>query len=154
MIDEKNIIAIAETFLKTTECYLVNVTVSADNVIVIEIDNDNAVGIEDCAALSRYIEEQLDRDTEDFELEVSSPGISSPFKLVRQYVKNIGNKTEIMLKNGIRLTGTLKSADENAVVITVEEKKKNEDKLKTIVLEDRIYTYSEIEYTKNIIRFK
>ncbi|MDR1408626.1 MAG: ribosome assembly cofactor RimP [Tannerella sp.] len=155
MIDKKEIITIAETFLKTTECYLVDITVGVDNLIVVEIDSDGAVGIDDCASLSRHIEAKLDREAEDFELEVSSSGISSPFKTVRQYVKNIGNEIEMMLKNGAKLTGILASADENAAVITVAVKEKAAGaKRKAIVHEDRIYAYSEIIHTKNIIRFK
>ncbi|MDR1332167.1 MAG: ribosome assembly cofactor RimP [Tannerella sp.] len=155
MIDRKEIIAIAETFLNATECYLVDVTVSPDNLIVVEIDSDGVVGIDDCAVLSRHIEGKMDRDAEDFELEVSSTGISSPFKMERQYVKNIGNEIEMMLKNGEKLTGIMASADETAVVITVAGKEKSaRAKRKTTVYEDRKYTYSEIKYTKNIIRFK
>jgi ribosome maturation factor RimP len=155
MIEKKEIIEIAETFLKTTECYLVDVTVSSDNLIVVEIDSDGVVGIDDCVALSRHIEEKMDREADDFELEVSSAGISSPFKLTRQYIKNIGNEIEMMLKNGGKLTGILKSADENAAVITVSGKEKRENaKRRTAVYEDRTYAYDEIKYTKNIIRFK
>jgi ribosome maturation factor RimP len=155
MIEKKVIIEIAETFLKTTECYLVDVAVSPDNLIVVEIDGEGAVGIDDCVALSRHIEEKMDREADDFELEVSSSGISSPFKLTRQYIKNIGNEIEMMLKNGVKLTGILKSADENAAVITVSGKEKRENaKRKTTVSEDRTCTYDEIKYTKNIIRFK
>jgi ribosome maturation factor RimP len=155
MIERKEIILVAETFLKATECYLVDVTVSPDNLIVVEIDSDGLVGIEDCVALSRHIEEKLDRDVEDFELEVSSAGISSPFKLARQYVKNTGNEIEMMLKNDVKLTGVLRSADENAAVITVAKKEKSENaKRKTTVYEDMTYTYSEIKHTKNIIRIK
>jgi len=154
MIDKNLVKTIAENFLKSTECYLVDVTVSPDNLIVVEIDSDGSVGIDDCAALSRCIEEKLDRNAEDFELEVGSAGISSPFKLVRQYVKNIGNETEIMLNNGIKWRGILKSADDNGVVITVAVQNKTENlKRKTTVYEDKAYTYNEIKYTKNIIRF-
>jgi ribosome maturation factor RimP len=155
MIERKEIVSVAETFLKTTECYLVDVTVSPDNLIVIEIDSDGLVGIEDCVALSRHVEGKLDRDAEDFELEVSSAGISSPFKLARQYVKNTGNEIEMMLNSGVKLTGILKSADENAAIITVAKKEKSDNaKRKTTVFEDMKYTYSEIKRTKNIIRLK
>jgi ribosome maturation factor RimP len=151
MIKKKEIETIVETFLKTTERYLVDVSVSPDNLIVVEIDSDGVMGIDDCVALSRHIEEKLDREEEDFELEVSSAGISSPFKLVRQYIKNIGNEIEMMLKNGVKLTGILKSADENGAVITISEKEKTQNAKP--VCEDRTYAYCEIKYTKNIIRF-
>ena len=98
-----------------------------------------------CAELSRYLEEHLDRDVEDYELEVGSAGITSPFKVLRQYVKNIGNEVEMLLKNGSKLTGVLKSADENGVVVSVEKKVKPEGaKRKVTVVEDESYTFDEI----------
>ena len=97
----------------------------------------------------------LDRDVEDYELEVGSAGITSPFKVLRQYVKNIGNEVEMLLKNGSKLTGVLKSADENGVVVSVEKKVKPEGaKRKVTVVEDESYTFDEIKYTKYLIRFK
>ena len=81
-----------EEKLASSSYYLVDVTVAPGNVITVEIDNDEAVSIDDCAELSRYIEERLDRDVEDYELEVGSAGITSPFKVLRQYIKNIGNE--------------------------------------------------------------
>jgi ribosome maturation factor RimP len=101
------------------------------------------------------LEEHLDRDVEDYELEVGSAGITSPFKVLRQYVKNIGNEVEMLLKNGSKLTGVLKSADENGVVVSVEKKVKPEGaKRKVTVVEDESYTFDEIKYTKYLIRFK
>ena len=97
----------------------------------------------------------LDRDVEDFELEVGSAGITSPFKVLRQYVKNMGNEVEMLLKSGTKLTGVLKSADENGVVVTVEKQVKPEGaKRKVTVREDQSYTFDEIKYTKYLIRFK
>ena len=92
--------------------YLVDVAVQPGNIIVVEIDNDESVCIDDCVELSRYLEDHLDRDVEDFELEVGSAGITSPFKVLRQYQKNIGNEVEVLLTAGVKLTGVLKSADE------------------------------------------
>lgn len=135
--------------------FLVGIEVKTGNVIVVEIDSDEAVSIDDCVALSRWLEEHLDRDKEDFELEVGSAGITSPFKVLRQYVKNIGNEVEILLKAGVKLTGVLKEADENGIVVTVEKQVKPEGaKRKITVQEDQSYTYDEIKYTKYLIRFK
>ena len=120
-----------------------------------EIDNDEAVSIDDCVELSRYIEEHLDRDAEDFELEVGSAGITSPFKVLRQYEKNVGNEVEVLTRNGVKLTGVLKSADEDSFVVTVTKQVKPEGaKRKITVEEDQTYTYNEIKYTKYLIRFK
>ncbi len=155
MIDRNVILQLVEEKLASTEMFLVDVEVKTGNVIVVEIDSNEAVSIDDCVALSRWLEEHLDRDKEDFELEVGSAGITSPFKVLRQYVKNIGNEVEILLNAGVKLTGVLKEADENGIVVTVEKQVKPEGaKRKITVQEDQSYTYDEIKYTKYLIRFK
>ena len=154
MIDKSFINSLVEDKLLGTDNYLVDISISSDNVISIEIDNDNGVNIDDCVMLSRFIDENLDREKEDFELEVGSSGITSPFKIVRQYRKNIGKEVEMLLKNGIKLTGVLKEADDIGATLTVEKKvKTNGSKRKTTVEEEQTYSYDEIKYTKYIIRF-
>lgn len=155
MIEKDKVIQWVEEKLASSDNYLVEVVIKPGNLIIIEIDNDEAVCIDDCVALSRYVEEHLDRDAEDFELEVGSAGITSPFKILRQYVKNIGNEVEMVLRNGTKLTGVLKAADESGVVLTVEKQVKPEgSKRKITVTEDQSYTFDEIKYTKYLIRFK
>ena len=150
MIEKGVITQLVEEKLASSDNYLVDVVVKPGNLIIIEIDNDEAVCIDDCVELSRYVEEHLDRDVEDFELEVGSAGVTSPFKVLRQYVKNIGNEVEMLLKSGV-----LKSADENGVVVTVEKQVKPDGaKRKVTVREDQSYTFEEIKYTKYLIRFK
>ena len=155
MIDKELIVKLVEEKLASSSNYLVDVAVQPGNIIVVEIDNDKSVCIDDCVELSRYLEDHLDRDVEDFELEVGSAGITSPFKVLRQYQKNIGNEVEVLLTAGVKLTGVLKSADENGIVLTVEKQIKPEGaKRKVTVEEDQPYTYSEIKYPKYLIRFK
>ena len=155
MIDKELIVKLVEEKLASSSNYLVDVAVQPGNIIVVEIDNDESVCIDDCVELSRYLEDHLDRDVEDFELEVGSAGITSPFKVLRQYQKNIGNEVEVLLTAGVKLTGVLKSADENGIVLTVEKQIKPEGaKRKVTVEEDQPYTYSEKKYTKYLIRFK
>ena len=155
MIDKQMVIQLAEEKLASSGNYLVDVEIQPGNVIIVEIDNDEAVCIDDCVELSRFIEEHLDRNSEDFELEVSSAGITSPFKILRQYQKNIGKEVEVLLASGMKLTGILKSADENGIVLTVEKQVKPEGaKRKITVEEDLAYTYNEIKSTKYLIRFK
>lgn len=149
------VIQLAEEKLASSGNYLVDVEIQPGNVIIVEIDNDEAVCIDDCVELSRFIEEHLDRNSEDFELEVGSAGITSPFKILRQYQKNIGKEVEVLLASGMKLTGILKSADENGIVLTVEKQVKPEGaKRKITVEEDLAYTYNEIKSTKYLIRFK
>lgn len=155
MIDKNIISQLVEEKLASSDHYLVDVMIKPGNLIVIEIDNDEGVCIDDCAELSRYVESHLDREVEDYELEVGSAGITSPFKVLRQYIKNIGNEVEMLLKSGIKLSGVLKAADEKGVVVTVEKQVKPEGaKRKVTVEEDLSYTFEEIKYTKYLIRFK
>lgn len=155
MIEKNTIRQLAEEKLAASDYFVVDVEIKPGNVIVVEIDSDKAVSIDDCAELSRYIEEHLDRDAEDFELEVGSAGITSPFKVLRQYRKNIGNEVEMLLKAGKKLTGILKDANEENVTLTVEKQVKPEGaKRKITVEEDLTYSYDEIKYTKYLIRFK
>jgi ribosome maturation factor RimP len=155
MIEQEKIVQLVEDKLAASDNYLVDVVVKPGNLIIVEIDGDQAVGIDDCVELSRYLESQLNREEEDFELEVGSAGITSPFKTLRQYRKNTGNEVEVLLKSGVKLTGILKSADEKGVTLSVEKKVKPEGaKRKVTIEEERWYTYDEIKYTKYLIRFK
>ena len=155
MIDKDIVSRLVEEKLASSDNYLVDVEISSDNRIVIEIDNDKSVCIDDCVELSRYLEEHLNRDAEDYELEVGSVGITSPFKKLRQYVKNIGKEIEMQLKSGTKFMGVLKSADENGAIITVKKSVKPEGaKRKVTVEEDQFYPFDEIKYTKYLISFK
>jgi ribosome maturation factor RimP len=154
MIEKSIVKEIINDFLRDSENYLVDIEVKPDNTIIVEIDNDRMVSINDCIDLSRFIESKLDRDKEDYELEVGSSGISQPFKLLRQYKKNTGNEVETLLKNGKKYAGILKEAAENQFILTVKKQIKPEGaKRKITVEEDMCFIYNEIKYTKNIIRF-
>jgi ribosome maturation factor RimP len=155
MIDKDFIKDIADKFLQETPMFLVDVIVRPGNIIVVEIDSDDSIGIDDCIALSRGIESRLDRDAEDFELEVGSAGVTSPFKIPRQYKKNEGNEVEVLTKAGQKLSGILKTSDNNGFVNTVTKMVKPEGaKKKTALEEDLSFAYDEVKYTKYLIRFK
>lgn len=155
MIDKSAVVEIINDFLKDSENYLVRLDIKPNNTIVVEIDNDESVSIDDCTALSKHIESKLDRDVEDYELEVGSYGISQPFLILRQYSKNIGNEVEVLTKSGKKLSGILKEADEKGFSLTVEKQTKPEGAKRKITIEEDIsFLYDEIKYTKYIIRFK
>lgn len=101
-----------------SESFLVDVTVSRDNQIVVEIDNDEAVDIDECVAISQYIDGHMDRDKEDFELEVGSAGLTSPLKTLRQYAKFEGETMEVLMRDGRKLVGLLGAADEEGFDLT------------------------------------
>jgi ribosome maturation factor RimP len=155
MMDKEIIYRLVEEKLSTSTHYLVDVQVKPGNLIVVEIDNDEAVGIEDCAELSRYIEANLDREAEDYELEVGSAGLTAPFIVLKQYTKHTGDEVELLLKSGVKQTGILKAADEKGVVLSVEKSVKPEGaKRKKRVEEELSYTFDEIKHAKYILRFK
>ena len=138
-----------------TDCFIVDVQVKPGNVIIVEIDNKEGVDIDRCVSLHRFIESHLDRDIEDYELEVGSAGITSPFKVIEQYQKNIGNEVEVLTKAGMKLNGILKSVSDDKFVVTIIKKVKTEtSKRKVEVEEDLTFGYDEIKYTKYLIRFK
>ena len=155
MITKDEIIKIVEEHISETDYFLVEVCVSADNRIVVEIDSFEGVDIDFCANLSKKIEENFDREKEDFELEVGSAGLTSPFKVSQQYEKNLGNEVEVLTKNGEKLTGILTETNENNFTITVEVKEKLEGaKRKTLVQKHLNLEKNDIKYIKYLIRFK
>jgi ribosome maturation factor RimP len=155
MIDKDIICRLVTDKLSASVIYLVDVTVKPGNLIIVEIDSDEAVGIDDCVELSRYIEANLDRETEDYELEVGSAGLTSPFSILRQYVKNIGNEVELLLKSGVKQTGILKAAGEAGIILCIEKQVKPEGAKKKIkVKEKQSFTFDEIKHAKYILKFK
>ena len=149
MIDKGKVKEIAEDFLKSSDSYLVSIEIQPDNSIVVEIDNDEAVSIGDCIALSAFIESKLNREKEDYALEVGSAGVGQAFKIQRQYRKHIGKAIEVLTKSGVKYTGILKAADEEKIVLIVQKQIKPEGaKRKAMVEEDLTFLYSDIKYAK------
>ncbi|WP_455591218.1 ribosome assembly cofactor RimP [Bacteroides sp.] len=155
MIEKKTVCQIVEEWLEGKDYFLVEVTVSPEDRIVVEIDHAEGVWIEDCVELSRYIESKLNREEEDYELEVGSAGIGQPFKVVQQYYNHIGREVEVLTKDGRKLNGVLKEADEAKFVVGVEKKVKEEGAKRPKLMEvDETFGYDDIKYTKYLISFK
>lgn len=155
MIDKNFVKKLVEEWLEGKDYFLTDLTISSDNRIVVEIDHEEGVWIEDCVELSRYIENHLDREEEDFELEVGSAGIGQPFKVVRQYEIHQGERVEVITKDGKKLQGVLDNVDTEGFTLTIEEKVKNEgDKRPKLVSRDIPLSFNEVKSTKYIIDFK
>ena len=155
MIDRNIVSGIVNEWLEDKEYFLVDVCVSPDDKIVVEIDHAEGVWIDDCVELSRFIESKLDREEEDYELEVGSAGIGQPFKVLQQYLVHIGKEVEVLTRDGKKLEGVLKDANEENMTVTVQKKVKPEGaKRPKLVEEDVTYTYNDIKYTKYLISFK
>ena len=155
MIEKSTVSQIVNDWLQGKEYFVVDVNVSSDDRILVEIDHAEGVWIEDCVELSRFIESKLNREEEDYELEVGSAGIGQPFKVIQQYYMHIGCEVEVLTKRGIKLTGVLKEVNEEKFVVTVQKKVKVEgEKRPKLVDEDICFAYDEIKYTKYLISFK
>ena len=155
MIDKNVVRTIVEEWLEGKDYFLVDVEISPDNRIVVEIDHADGVWIEDCVDLSRYIEDHLSRDEEDYELEVGSAGLGQPFKVPQQYVNFIGKEVEVLTAEGKKVQGVLKSVDGNDFVVGVQEKVHVEGKKRPVVQEvDHTYQMDAVKYTKYLINFK
>jgi len=155
MIDRQQVIDLTNEWLADKEYFLVDVIISKDDKITVEIDHAEGVWIEDCAELSRHIENGLSRETEDYELEVGSAGLGQPFKVTQQYKNHIGMEVEVLTKEGKKLKGILKNASEEEFILTVTKKEKKEGaKRPQLVEEDLIFPYDGVKYTKYIINFK
>ena len=149
MIDKAVVSQLVEEFCGDGPCFLVGVQVSPANEIVVDIDSDADVDIDTCCALSRYVEERLDRDVEDYELQVGSAGLTSPLRLPRQYRKYLGRPVEV-LAGGRKRQGVLAAVGDESFTVEVEEKDKETKKKVT-----RAYTwrYDEVKYTKYNLKF-
>jgi ribosome maturation factor RimP len=155
MIDKNTVKKVVDEWLTGKEYFLVDLSVSADNRIVVVIDHADGVWIEDCADLSRHIESRINRDEEDYELEVGSAGIGQPFKVRRQYEIHIGENVETQTNDGKKHRGTLLSVDENGFVLNIVQKVKEEGKKRPVNKEMPVrMEFSNVAYTKYLIKIK
>ena len=155
MIDRQQVIDLTNEWLADKEYFLVDVVIGKDDKITVEIDHAEGVWIEDCAELSRHIENGLNGEADDYELEVGSAGLGQPFKVLQQYQNHIGMEVEVLTKDGKKLKGILKEATEEAFTVSVSKKEKKEGAKRPVLVEDDMrFTYDSIKYTKYIIKFK
>lgn len=155
MIDKNRIKEIVEEWLQKGDYFLVDVTMTADNRIVVEIDHADGVWIEDCAELSRFVQERAGEEIGDYELEVGSAGIGQPFKVARQYENHVGKEVEVLTGDGRKVRGVLKSVDGTTFVVTTVEKQRVEGRKRPVNVEvDLPFDMNEVKYTKYLLSFK
>ena len=136
-------------------CFIVDISVSKDNDIVLTIESENGkIELDDCVSLSRFFETKFDRETEDYSLTVSSAGLDQPFKVFKQYQKALGSKVEVALKGGRKMVAVLEAADEESITLKYSVKEAVEGKKKKEFVEhvDR-YTMDQINAVKPFIEF-
>ena len=136
MIDKFKVLDIVKDVLEGSDKYLINIKITPDNRIFVDIDGDNGINIDDCIEVSRAIESQLDRDEEDFELNVSSAGADSPLKMPRQYRRHVGRELNVTPFDGEQVEGTLMEADDQHFVIKIKGKKKESAREVSFAYED------------------
>jgi ribosome maturation factor RimP len=155
MINKEIIQTLTEEWLQGNDYFLVDISFAADDRIVIEIDHADGVWIEDCAELSRFLQERLGDELGEYELEVGSAGLGQPFKVAQQYVNHIGDTIEVLDLEGKKLQGTLKAVEGNSFTLTVQEKQKQEGKKRPVLVEvDKTYQMDGVKYAKYLLAFK
>jgi len=150
MITEKQLTALIRDYLKDSDKFLIEVVIRPLNHIIVFIDGDHGVAISDCQKLSRHLEQQIDRDQEDFDLMVSSAGADRPLKVARQYQKFPGRSLEVVTLSGTKLEGLLLTADANGIKLEQEIKKSKKETEKNMVE----LKYEEIKSAKVVLSFK
>lgn len=157
MIDRQLLQDTVEAAISGTDIFVVDVTVGADNRLNVEIDSPSGVDIDTCVAITRKIEETFDRDVEDYELEVGSAGLTSPFKVKGQYDKNIGNEIEVLTRDGKKVRGVLESvsSDGSEFTLSVTRKVKEEGKKRPVtVTEPMVIAVADTKDVRYLIDFK
>ncbi|OYP58357.1 ribosome assembly cofactor RimP [Prevotella sp. P5-92] len=155
MIEKNEVKTIVEEWLAGNDYFLVDVMFTPDDRIVVEIDHADGVWIEDCAALSRYLQEKLGDDLGNYELEVGSAGIGQPFKVAQQYTNHIGKDVEVLTAEGVKVQGVLTAVDGDNFIVVVKEKQKLEGKKRPVMIDvEKSYNMNNIKYTKYLLSFK
>ncbi len=154
MISEKAVLEVVNRHTEGTGLFIVDIHVSASNSIRVVVDSDEGVTVKECSDLTRAIENGLDRDKEDFNLEVSSPGLSEPLKVLRQYSKNIGREVVIETVDGQKHKGKLTGLSDNGILFEELVKVKGEKKRPETKLMIRELDFDRVRSTKLVVLFK
>jgi len=149
MIADERVKNLAIAKVKELGGFLVSAKVNTQNVISVFVDKANGISISECLQISRFIEQELDREIEDFELSVSSPGLTKPFVVKEQYQKNIGKEIVVKLSDGKKVKGRLIAFDGDIILET----NKKEKGKKQIKKEKKIILSEQVKETKLVIKF-
>jgi ribosome maturation factor RimP len=150
MIEKQQIQSLIKEYIKETNLFLVSVKVSSANRITVLADKNEGISIGECASIHRLITNNFDRDEEDFELQVSSPGLDTPFVVIEQYYKNEGKKVEVVDDEGLIYSGILKNVTLGGFELEIETKVKGKPK----VAKDISFNFEQIKSTRVILIIK
>ncbi|NMC38629.1 MAG: ribosome assembly cofactor RimP [Bacteroidales bacterium] len=150
MIERDKIEKLVLEHIRGNKIFLVDLKVSSSNKITIFVDTREGITIDECAELHRHVEKGLDRESEDFELQVSSPGLAMPFTVIEQYLKNEGKKVAVVTREGLKYNGTLKNVTGGGFELTTEVKVKG----KARETKDLSFNFDQIKSVKEILTIK
>lgn len=155
MITKEQVKNLIKDKLESTNCFVVELEIGEGNAISLEIDSLEGITVQDCMSFSKAVEHNLDREIEDFALQVSSPGLDKPFRVKEQYQKNIGRKVKVVPVDGNVVKGELKEVNEDDIVVehSYKERIEGRKKKETIVKQEEI-KFNNIKETTIIISFK
>ena len=154
MLKEKVTALLQEAFEEYENLFLIDLKIKGNNEIVVVIDGDQGVTVQDCINVSRKVEHNLDREEEDFSLEVMSAGATEPLINTRQYKKNEGRDLEVVLQDGSKITGNLIQVhDEGIVLFRKERVPKEVGKGKMTVEKEEVIAFDAIKQAKVKIKF-
>lgn len=150
MIAKETVKGIIDEYLKGSEIFPVSIKVSSSNSITVTVDRKGGISIDDCVAIHRFIESRLDRDAEDYDLQVSSPGLDSPFVVPEQYYKNEGKKVEVTDNDGVKYAGILHNVNTGGFELETEVKIKGKGK----EMKELSFNFDNVKSTKIILTIK
>ncbi len=154
MINKKTVKNLVDSYIGDKDIFLVDIRISTTNKITVLVNKPSGITIDECAAMSRHIESALDRDEEDFELSVSSPGLSEAFRVREQFEMNIGNTVEVVDREGKKVRGVLKNVAGEGFEVDAEKKTGGKKGGKKKETEEVSYNFNEVKSVKEKIRFK
>ena len=155
MINKEAVKTFVAEWLQAGDYFLVDIMFGDDDRIVIEIDHADGVWIEDCAELSRFLQEKLGDELGDYELEVGSAGLGQPFKVEQQYKNHIGDEVEVLGQDGVKQKGILKTVEGREFTITTQEKQHMEGKKRPVIVDvDKTYSMDTVKSVKYLLTFK
>ena len=152
-MNESDIRKLVEQKIEEGDIFIVDIKIGKGNKIAIWVDKDQGITIEECVGISRYVENNLDRESEDFDLVVSSPGLDMPFKVQQQYEKNLNSIIEVVSIDGEKLKGKLMVVTENGIELEYV-KFSGKNKKKKTENARRKYDFDQIKTTRAVIDFK
>lgn len=154
MIDKHAIEQFIERQLEGSRYFLVGVKVTPSNEITVDIDSLDSVNIDFCTELSRAFEEEFPREPEDYQIEIGSAGLTSPFRVLRQFEKNIGNNVEVLAKDGKKYIGELLKADPEGFTILTTVKEKPEGAKRPVTRETEMtFTHDSVNSVRYHFEF-